>query len=405
MAKGKKAQGRRSNNEGSVTYCKERKKWRGQYTYTDPFTGKKRRKSVSDSDTKQEAQRKVREQLAAIDAGTYFSPDKMTLEAWLNKWSTDYLVQIKKTTANGYRSAARIHIIPALGSKQLSQITPNDVQTFINDLHTTPTEKTGEPLSRKTIKNIIGTLSSALDVAEQNGLIRKNPAKGRGIKLPLPDIDDEEAISPLEGEEITAFLQAIKGCSSECLFYVALFTGMRQTELTGLSWNNVDFDRGEITIAQQLAYDKEAHEYYIDTPKHSKRRTIKPPARVMEALRTVKAQQNLWKLRVGSAWDTRFGDLVFTNELGKHKSPSVLAHQFKAIMDRIGAGGHRFHDLRHTYATIAIKGGTDLFTLSRFMGHSDIKTTTKIYGHLIDEMRSTAANIMDAAISEYSRNA
>ncbi|MBR2942168.1 MAG: site-specific integrase [Clostridia bacterium] len=391
----KTARKRQPNNNGSVYYDEKRGKYRGQYPYTDPKTGRKTRKSVSDSDTEAEAWRKIREKLAAIDAGTYFEPEKMPLQRWLDIWTDEYLIGVKAGTVRGYKSNIRLHIAPALGTCRLNELRPHDVQQFVNSL-------SNKGLVRKTVKNIHGTLHRALDEAVRLDYLQKNPADR--MQLPKERHGEKKEIMPLEGEQITDFLRAIKGNPSEHLYFVALNTGMRLAELLGLQWSCVDFKKGTIKVDKQLLWKHKGEERRFDTPKNSKTRIIKPPQAVMDTLKTVKAQQNQWRLRAGSAWANDI-DLVFTDESGREVPHTTVEHRYKKIVRGIDLPERRFHDLRHTYATESIRLGVPIKTVSEALGHYSVAFTMDVYGHVTKGMQEDAANILQAALMERLRNA
>ena len=216
---------------------KEYTYWEARYTAGyDPGTGKQIQRSVSGK-TQKEVAKKLKEATAAIDAGTYTAPSKMTVGQWLDIWTAEYLKNVKPRTVESYKIITRNHLRPGLGAARLDQLDAHTIQTFYNGL----SEGRGgnKPLSAKTIKNIHGVLHKALQQAVRNKYISFNPAEA----CELPRVEKAQ-IQPLDEGQIRAFLKAIKGHPLESLFTVALFTGMREGEALGLRWESVNLSKG-----------------------------------------------------------------------------------------------------------------------------------------------------------------
>ena len=247
------------------------------------------------------------------------------------------------------------------------------------------------------MKNVHGTLCKALSEAVRVRYIASNPANG--CILPKVRRDD---IAPLEAEEVTAFSEAIKGNPSEAVFFVALNTGMRLSEILGLRWSRVDFKNGMIKVdAQMLVKRGKDAERTLGTPKNGKPRTFKAAPVVLDCLKAVQRKQKEWRLQAGEAWNNAL-DLVFTNEAGQEIPHATIEHRFTRIMDSIGLEGHRFHDLRHTFATEAIRAGVDVKTVSEMLGHSSVAFTLDVYAGVTSAMQDEAANRLQALFT--SRN-
>ena len=201
--------------------------WEARYTEgVDPGTGRQIQRSITGKTQKEVAQ-KLKAATAAIDAGTYTAPNKMTVGEWLDIWQRDYLGGVKPLTAASYKGIIKNHIKPALGAGKLEALNAHTVQEFYNSL---------ENLSPSSIKTVHGVLHQALKQAMINGYIRFNPTTA--CKLPRAE---RREIAPLDEAQTTAFLAAIKGHQFEALYTLDLFTGMRRGELLGLTWECVDF--------------------------------------------------------------------------------------------------------------------------------------------------------------------
>ena len=316
----------------------------------------------------------------------------MPLGQWLDIWLEDYTGGIKDGTRKGYADNCRLHIKPALGAIRLCELQPHDCQTFINRLG--KPRKGKKPLSPKTIKNIHGTLCKALSEAARIKYIPSNPANGTILPKTM-----QEEICPFEGEEITDFLKAIQGNPSEALFYIAINTGMRLSELLGLRWSRVDFKKSTIKVdAQMLVKRGTGTDRRLGSPKNDKVRTFKAPQSVMQMLKAVQLEQKENRLKSGGLWENNL-DLVFTNELGTGIPHSTVEHRYGKIVAGLGLD-RRFHDLRHTFATESIRCGVDFKTLSEMLGHYSVAFTLDVYGHVTKAMQDDAAQRLELAILE-----
>ena len=345
----------------------------------DPRTGKQIQRSISDKSKKVVAQ-KLKAALAAIDAGTYKAPCKMTVAQWLDIWVAEYLNSVKPLTKHNYNKQVQKHLKPALGAARLETLDTHTIQRFYNSL-------IASGLSPKTVKNIHGILHCALQQAIACDYIYRNPADA----CKLPKVTKPE-IKPLEPEEIARLLKEAEQDDYCNLFIVAMFTGMRQGELLGLAWECVDFKSGIITVKQQLQC-KDGN-YFLETPKSGKNRTILPAPIVMDALRNQLQRQQKEQEQAGSMWDNQF-NLVFTDALGKYLVRRTVVKHFKKISQRAGISDDaRFHDLRHSFAVSSLYAGDDIKTVQANLGHATAQFTLDVYGHVTQKMRQDSANRM-----------
>jgi len=373
---------RNAQGAGSIRQRKDGK-WEARYTVgRNPGTGKQIQKSVY-GDTEQEVRKKLTQATAAIDAGTYMEPSKMTVKAWLDIWLVEYVEGVVKiSTLYSYQMQCRNHIKPALGAVKLSSLNAHTIQSLYNKLHR---EK---GLSAKTVKNIHGILHKALKQAVLLGYIKVNPTDA----CVLPRVVKQE-IKPLDEVGIAKFLKAIKGHNYEALYLVTLFTGMRQGEALGLTWDSIDFKNKTILIYQQLQRDKQkGGGCYYAPLKNDKSRLISPPPFILEALREHRRRQLELRLRAGELWDN--SNLVFTNEIGEHLVHQTVHRNFKVIVAALGFPAARFHDLRHTYAVAALQAGDDVKTVQDNLGHHTAAFTLDVYGHVTEKMKQDSADRM-----------
>lgn len=366
--------------------------WEARYTVGhNPGTGKQIQRSITGKTQKEVAQ-KLKAATAAIDAGTYTAPSKMTVGEWLDIWAKDYLGGVKPFTVASYTGQIRNHIKPALGAVKLEALNTHTIQGFYNRLGQPQKGKPG--LSPKTVKNVHGVLHKALQQAVAVGYIRFNPSE----YCALPRVVKAE-LAPLDEQESKAFLQAIKGHRFEVLFTLTLFTGLREGEALGLKWDCVDFGKGVILVDKQLQREKKKGGAYIFAPlKNDKARTITPAPWVMQVLKHHKAKQAEQRLLAGELWED--SGLVFTNELGHHLAIHTVYKDFKAVVASIGRPDARFHDLRHSYAVAAIRSGDDIKTVQGNLGHATAAFTLDVYGHVTDQMKRESAARMESYIKQ-----
>ena len=395
MARRKMA--RAANGAGSI---RKRTQVRGSKTYTyyegrctvgfDPLTGKQIQKTITGK-TEREIQRKLSKMQVDVDEGTYIEPSKQTLGEWLDMWLETYVIgSVKPYTEDSYRTVCENHIKPLLGNIKLAALTAPQIQQLYNKL----VREKG--LSAKTVKNVHGVLHRALNKAVQIGGIRHNPADA----CELPKVYQKEIV-PLEEPQITAFLKAIRGHKYEHIYQVTLFTGLRQGEVLGLTWDCVDFEHHTLYINKQLQKSKKVGGTYQLVPtKNGKARLLTVAPSVMAVLRRQKSQQAQMQLLAGPVWENK-NNLVFTNEQGGHLVHVTVYKNFKTIVHGLGLDT-RFHDLRHTYAVSALESGDTIKTVQDNLGHASAAFTLNIYSHTTQKMRRESDDRMENFIKSVS---
>ena len=361
-------------------------RWEGRYTVGyDPKTGKQLTHSIYGK-TKCEVRDKLNKTLTEIQEGAYIEPTNMTVGQWLDTWLKEYKVNVRPETKASYEMHIRVHLKPDLGKIRLNKLTTHQIQLLYNKL----INERG--LSPKTVKNAHGALHAALEQAKINGYLRINPSEG----TTLPKIEKEE-IKTMDIDDVSTFLQAIKGDPYELPLFVDLFTGLRQGELLGLTWDCVDFEKGTLLINKQHNRAKGEKEFHFSPLKNSRPRCLTPASAVMDALREQKKRQQEWAEAAGSAWDNR-ENLVFTTELGRYINNKTLWMNFKRIAKELGMEKLRFHDLRHTFSVNSLQAGDDIKTVQENLGHATAAFTLSTYAHATPGMKRESANRMDAFI-------
>ena len=322
-------------------------------------------------------------------------PNSILLEAWLETWKKEYLEGVKPPTAYLYGQDISLYILPHLGEYHLDELTTTIVQRFYNQLLHPPSGK--KPLSPKTIRCIHGVLHQALDQAVCAGELESNPSSS----CKLPKVKRKEIV-PLEDAQVRSFLKRISGHPHEYLYKIALFTGLREGEILGLTWDCVDLKGGRLTVKQQLRKEQQkGGQYYFSSTKNDKRRTIALSPSVVRLFKHQKQKQLLMEASA-SEWEKT--NLVFTNAKGHHLSYRTVYDCFKRIVKKMGCPELRFHDLRHQYAVIAIKNGDDIKTIQSNLGHATAAFTLDVYGHVTDEMKRDSADRMESYMKTLSES-
>ena len=394
---------RRSNGEGSIKQRADGR-WEARYSLGfNPKTGKPVRKSIYGK-TRKEVRDKLIKTLAEIADGKHYEPTKMLLRDWLEFWLNMYSCDKKYSTLKGYRASINKHINPALGNVFLENITPMMVQMFYNSLNTP--DKNGKVLSPKSIKNVHIVLRAAMNQAVENDMIRRNPCHN----AKLPKVYKTE-IRPLTDQQVHDFLiEAEKDNLYGTLLRVILFTGLREAEAMGLTWDCVDFKKGSLTINKQLQRRPQSAGGPQLTPtKNGKPRILRPAGFVMNILQERYEQQTEQRKEAGSAWEAWRTEaehkkaLVFTNEVGHLLQPKRVYLHFKKIAEEVGAPEAKVHDLRHTYAVLSLQNGDDVKTVQMNLGHASAAFTLDVYGHVSDRMQRESAARMEQYIADVSR--
>ena len=407
---------KQANGAGSIRKRKDGT-WEARYCLgNDPVTGKVIRKSVYGKTHKAVAQ-KLRELTAAIDKGEYFEPSKITVGQWLTIYEDEHLNNVKYLTAKSYKAQIETHIRPALGNVKLSSLTPVIINKFYNQLlkdgQTVPKrdangkimkDKSGKtiteraPMSGKSIRNIHGILTKCLSTAVDMEMLKTNPCERLKNKLPRKE---QSEIVPLTDEQIKQFLHELEREEYKRLFQCILFLGLRESEAIGLTWDCVDFDKGTVTIKQQLIKRPKADGgYTIASTKSSKVRIIKPAQYVLDVLKKRRTEQIQERLSSGKLWqgfqsaDEQQTAFCFTTAIGEHLCPQTVYNHYKKIAERIGAPDSRVHDLRHTHATVALQEGINPKTVSENLGHYSTAFTMDVYGHVSEKMKADGAATM-----------
>ena len=368
---------RRGNHEGSIHQRKDGS-WRAQITLEG------RRLSFS-AKTRRECQRWIKNTINQIDDGLSFSNTKITLEEYLSSWLTSKKGTLRSSTYTHYEQLVDSYINPHIGNRKINDLRPENIQALYNHLQV---KEVGIP----TIDKIHTVLHSAFSQAVKMGIIHRNPTSAT-----IPPKMTEKEMQILDDSQVSQMLIAAKGHRWEALYHLAVTTGMRQIEILGLKWTDLDWIRKTIRIERQLVRPKGDTVRFSRPKTKYGRRVIMVGSNTIDVMRTHYENQNLEIQKVGEKW--RENGLIFTTSNGNPIHHRNLLRNFKALLRDAGLAEMRFHDLRHTAASLMLNHGIPVIVVSRRLGHARASITLDIYGHLIPSMQSEAAELMDELVT------
>jgi len=363
----------RGHGEGSI-HQRSSGSWRAQLSIDGKRYGKTFKKKAA-------AQDWLRMMQNQLELGSTIEGGKLTLEEYLPQWLENSKASLRSSTAHQYGQIFRDHILPYIGAIQLKDLRLAQIERLYTDL-------LGSGVSVRTVRLVHAVLHVALEKAIKYGHIARNPAHGAS----LPRQSHSE-MNILDVDLVTRFLIAAQGSPNEALYNLAIHSGMRQGELFGLKWSDLQWNYGELKIQRQVKRVT-GHGWTFADPKTKKgRRTIKLGDEILKLLRAHKKRQETQKLDKGERWVEN--GLIFPSSVGIPLNPSNLRKDFLKVLDRANLPKIRFHDLRHTAASLMLNNGVPPIVVSNRLGHSKPSITLDVYGHLYQEMQTNAAKIMD----------
>ena len=371
---------KRGNNEGSIRQRPDGT-WEARLTLGDGA-----RKSLYGK-TRAEVAVKLAAAKRDLDHGlSVLRDERQTVGQYLVTWLADMKPHLQPSSARRYGDYVRLHLIPALGRVPLAKLSAQQVQGL-------QTRLLAAGLSPTTTQSAHRVLHRALHDAERLGLVVRNVSEQ--VRAPRRSTPEMQVLTEAEA---ATFLHAAEGDRFAALYVLALTTGMRQGELLGLRWADVDLERGTVQV-RQAVQESATHGYRLAKPKtpHS-RRTIGLSRLATEALRAHRVRWAAEKLALGPAWTGTDLDLVFPSAVGTLMAPHDLARRsFARVLARAGLAGRglHFHCLRHTAATTLLARGVNVKVVSEMLGHADISITLRIYGHVLPHMQQSAADMME----------
>ncbi len=379
---------KRANGEGNIRKRKDGR-WEGRYTAGyHPETGKRIIKNVLGK-TQAEVKEKLAKAIEDSKALDVVHADEYTVGEWLRLWYELYAKpNIRPTTADSYRLGIEKHVIPRIGDIKLNKLTSRDIQKMYKDLQENgrlrKSQKSKKPgLSNSTVRGIHMMLHNALDRAVKERLILRNPTED----CIIPKIQKQE-VKILHPEGMKAYLEAANKRGVLPMFYLELVTGLRKGELTALLWSDLDEKRCTISVSKQAVGDRNRN-VTISRPKtENSVRKISIPQSAVDLLIAEhrKHPDNPW--------------LFPSPKTGEMYHPDSIIKLHEKILCDIGLEHIRFHDLRHTFATMALQNGVDVKTVSSMLGHYDAGFTLRTYTHATRQMQEQAAEKMGSFMEQ-----
>lgn len=355
--------------------------------------GKKKQKWYSGYTRKKDAEKDLNRILGEIEEGSFVIPSRMLLSDYLSKWLDDYgLANLKPKTIDGYRSYIDNHVSKSIGHMPLEDLKPYQIQEFYDALFRNGRVDGKGGLSAKSILQVHRILSKALKRAQKLQLIKQNPCDY--VELPKvkrfkPNVYNEKQ------------LMRLIECSKDEEIYIpvvlASTLGLRRGEALGLTWDSIDFENKVITINKSLIYiAKTKSVEFSSTKTESGNRRILISDHLVSILREHKESQDRFRVDLESAYHD--WNLVCCYVNGRYFHPSRFSHKFRVLLNKHGLEHIRFHDLRHTNATLMLEGNIPAKIASQRLGHSSIQVTLDIYSHVRDEAQKDTVDLMDKLI-------
>lgn len=369
--------GRRGNNEGSIS----RRDYDGRWMARITVEGKRK---YFYGDTRQEVVKKMQDALHDMGKGLPLLDERQTVKDYLTTWYEGMKSQVRISSYRRYGDYVK-HLIPGIGRYSLAKLSPQHLQVFYNKM-------LAQGLSPTTVHAIHSMLHRALDDALQMGLVNRNVSE-----MLKPPRRGNREMMPLSVIEMQRFLEVVRDDRFYTLYVMALSTGMREGELLGLRWQDVDLAR---RIARVRMNVQETFGRYIlaETKTAYSRRTVGLTKTAVDALAEHWQKQQRDKVSMGEMW-TENG-LVFPNGYSGIMIPhNITKRSFKRYLVKAGLSRTvRFHDLRHTAATLLLASGVNVKVVSEMLGHSNVAITLRIYAHVLPHMQQSAVQAMDAML-------
>jgi integrase len=378
--------GKRGNGEGSIYFRQSDEKWVGSITLEN------RKRRVFYGKTRKEVQEKLKVALREQQQGTLVTAPRQTLAQFLIDWLENSQKQsVRPRTYERYEELVRLHIAPALGRYELQKLSAQHLQAFY-------AKKAEEGLSATTINHFHNVLHKALDTAMKWDLVARNVCD-----LVSPPRRKRYEVHPLTLDQVHKLLTVVEGHEMEALFKLALATGLRRGELMGLKWQDINLDTGTLQVCRILSRvpSKMPGKGYVEAePKTQKsRRSVVIAPYALEALKHHRERQLEAKIKVGPLWQDH--DYVFCTSIGTHLNPTRdMLDQLKALLKKAELPDIRFHDLRHSAATLLLSVGVHPKVVQEILGHSQISITIDVYSHVLPGMQQDAMSRLDAVLKE-----
>jgi integrase len=351
----------------------------------------RKQKNKSGFRTRREAEAWFTQKAEELRQGVGWHDDRLTVEQYLRQWLASISDSVSGSALYAYRNHVEVHIIPALGKVRLTELRVQDVERAkLRWAASVPKRRKDGRLSPRTVRHIYETLRAALNRAKRQRRISINPCE----LLDPPRVERKE-MQGLDADGAAALLQACEDCPIGAAIVTSLGTGLRRGELLALRWSDIDLEAGVLTVQRSIERVYR-HSRFKDPKTNRSKRTISLPRFVTQRLRRHYAEQGSRLLHEGFGRPTP-ATLVFERG-GEPWVPNTFGAAFVRALRNASLPHLRLHDLRHTFATMALEAGVDLKTVSNALGHSTISTTADIYAHVTDSLMRNAADRIDDAI-------
>jgi integrase len=372
---------KRGNGEGTIHRRKDGS-WCAQYTV---YTAEGRKRKTIYGKTRAEVGGKLAKALSDRQGGLVFDDEGLTVGKYLDKWLEGSLRgAVRQSTFDRYEIAIRVHIKPILGRLKLTKIAPTHLAGFYQD-------KLAAGFAPASVTKLHVALHKALDQAVKWNMIPRNVAEV--VKAPRPA---PEEIRPLNREQTKTLLEVARGERFEALYMLAVTTGLRQGELLGLKWEDVDLQERVVRVRRTLARHKVR--LVLGEPKTKRsRRTVQLTEAAVEALQGHFARQKVQRDLLGDLYEHQ--GLVFATQKGTLVNPTNLRKRsFEPLLEKAGLPALRFHDLRHTCATLLLSRNVNPKIVSEMLGHATIAITLDTYSHVLPNMQKGAARALEETL-------
>lgn len=383
---------KRANGEGAVHQRKDGR-WEGKITVGyDPLTGKMKRKSFT-SKLQSDVIIKINAVKSKLYTNTYVDDKKQTVRDWLEYW-LEYCMKpkVRISTWESYESVVRCHLIPTIGNKQLQALQASDVQKLYKVKLSSGRIKDKTGLSNTTVSYIHAVLKQALTQAVKEQVVVRNIMDA--VSKPKPV---RHQIQPLTIEQIKTFLKFASGHRFELAYSLECYTGLRRGELLGLRWQDVDFDKGTISVRQSLIRTRQG--LMISEPKTDNAiRVIPLPSEQLDRLSDSKKDQDKKRALAGKAYTNH--DLIFCNDFGHPIDPRNFVRQFERLLAKAKLPKISFHDLRHSHATMLLTLNEHPKVVQERLGHSTIAMTLDTYSHVLPGLQQRATEKINDALKD-----
>jgi integrase len=354
----------------------------------DPSTGKRRQASKQGFRTKREAELAMQAIMRSSAEGKVPQRSQRTVGAFLDEWLVFQRDRLRPSTYYSYGVAIE-RIKAGVGMAKLQSLTPLEIERFY---HSLGSDDAKSGLAPKTVRNTHVVLRKALSDAERLELVTRNPAAS--ARPPSPTRTDR---STWNSEQLREFLDGVEGQRLFAAFVLLATTGMRRGEVVGLRWRDVDFDAGDLAVANTLTTAGSSTVVSGPPKTPRSRRQIFLDDWTLDVLRTHRRVQAAERLSAGPAWNAG-EDYVFTDEVGNSLHPDSVSRRFHQALNRSCLPRIRLHDLRHSYATVALKAGVHPKVVSERLGHATVGVTLDLYSHVTPSIARDAASVVASKI-------